>query len=71
MTVYTITIDLDAPCIRCGKPGAVNGGICLKCALRRAEQLHKAESLARLGQHAAEVGVTAPEINTARQERLL
>jgi len=26
-----ITVDLDQPCPRCGKPGAANGGLCLSC----------------------------------------
>lgn len=31
MTIPTITINLDKKCRRCGKPGATDGGLCLKC----------------------------------------
>ena len=30
--VFKMNIDLDKKCPICGKPGAVNDGICLKCA---------------------------------------
>jgi NMD protein affecting ribosome stability and mRNA decay len=32
--MVTFTIDLNAKCPRCGKPGTVNGGLCLACALK-------------------------------------
>jgi len=28
----TLTIDMDKRCAECGKPGAMNGGLCLRCA---------------------------------------
>ena len=31
---HTITIDMDVKCPECRKPGAVLGGICLKCINR-------------------------------------
>ena len=34
METPTITIDMDAKCPFCGKMGAVNNGICMKCALK-------------------------------------
>jgi len=30
----TINIDLDKKCWRCKKPGAANGGMCLKCVAK-------------------------------------
>jgi hypothetical protein len=44
MTTYTLNIDLDAPCPKCGRPGSVNNGLCLNCANRRAEKLHRDET---------------------------
>ncbi len=32
MSTPTIIVDMDRPCRRCGKPGAANGGVCLRCA---------------------------------------
>ena len=29
-----LTIDQNKNCKRCGKPGAVNGQICMKCLLK-------------------------------------
>lgn len=34
-TVSTIHIDFGKKCNRCDKPGAVNGGACLRCVLKR------------------------------------
>lgn len=31
MTNFTVNVDLDAKCKRCGKPGATQSGVCLKC----------------------------------------
>ena len=31
MTHVEITIDVDAPCKRCGEKGAMPSGYCLKC----------------------------------------
>ena len=30
----TITVDENKRCRRCGKPGATDGGYCLRCILR-------------------------------------
>lgn len=38
--VPTITIDLDAKCPRCKKPGAANGGWCLDCRLKAIKARH-------------------------------
>jgi hypothetical protein len=27
----TFTVDYDQNCRQCGKPGAVNGGVCMAC----------------------------------------
>ncbi len=29
--MITINIDLDVKCRECRRPGAVNGGLCMKC----------------------------------------
>mgnify|MGYP000592242525 CR=1 FL=1 len=34
MSMARIEIDMSKPCPRCGKPGAANGGPCLKCILK-------------------------------------
>ena len=34
MTGAKIEIDMSKSCPRCGKPGAANGGPCLKCILK-------------------------------------
>ena len=34
METPTITIDMDQKCPSCGEMGAVNNGVCLKCALK-------------------------------------
>jgi len=31
MEVPTITIDMDKKCKKCGNPGALRSGYCLKC----------------------------------------
>ena len=31
MATTTLVIDMDKPCRRCGKPGATQGGLCLRC----------------------------------------
>lgn len=37
MTVTTITIDMDKKCAECGKPGAVDNGLCMNCTTRALE----------------------------------
>lgn len=39
--IGSITINMDEKCKRCGKRGAVNGKICLDCALENARTLNK------------------------------
>jgi hypothetical protein len=34
MSDLTINIDMDKKCDRCGKPGATDAGMCLKCATK-------------------------------------
>lgn len=31
MSIPTITIDMDKKCAECGRGGAVESGVCLKC----------------------------------------
>lgn len=35
MTAHTIEINLDKPCVRCGKGGATQCGLCLECVSKR------------------------------------
>jgi len=30
----TLTINMDKKCAECGKPGAANSGICMRCATK-------------------------------------
>jgi len=65
MTNYTLTIDDNALCPRCGQPGAVNGGLCLTCANRHAAELHQRESSVwkrwgELERQARDLGLTVP-----------
>jgi hypothetical protein len=44
----TFFIDYNAKCPRCGKPGSVNGGLCLSCArVKLAAELSSRRKLAR------------------------
>jgi hypothetical protein len=33
----TVTIDMDRKCAECGKGGAVDSGICMRCTLKAAQ----------------------------------
>ena len=37
MTTYKITVDLDKKCVRCGKGGAMQNGICMGCMAKAIE----------------------------------
>jgi len=47
MTVYTLEINLGKNCPKCGKPGSVNGGICLDCAIAENDRRWREEDKAR------------------------
>ncbi len=41
MTSYTIEIDMDKPCKKCGKKGATQCGLCMKCIAKEIPQMIK------------------------------
>ena len=45
--IPTFTIDQDAPCPRCGKPGSVNGGLCMECAIKEVNRRWKQQDRLR------------------------
>jgi hypothetical protein len=47
----TINIDMDKKCVRCKKPGATDGGLCLKCVAKRIKGMSR-EELLRLSERA-------------------
>ena len=38
MATMTIVINMDKPCVRCGKAGATDGGLCLRCVAEDIKQ---------------------------------
>ncbi len=42
-----ITIDMDRACQACGKPGATDGGLCLKCVTKKLENAPGANTMPR------------------------
>lgn len=45
MAEVQIDIDLDKTCPECGRPGSVNGGVCLECAAKKMSTLDEPEFL--------------------------
>ena len=54
MKTYKMDVDMDKPCPQCGKPGAVNGGICLECAATAIDRGFTNEKLELIAAKAAE-----------------
>jgi hypothetical protein len=41
MTSYTIEINMDKKCKKCGKPGATQCGLCMKCVSKEISKMIK------------------------------
>ena len=44
---YELTVDLDKPCILCGREGAVNNGLCLECLNKNLSRIMDARKQGR------------------------
>jgi len=51
MRSYTIDIDYDLKCKRCGKRGATTSGLCLACVIKlpKANKQDKQDAVTQLG----------------------
>lgn len=45
MSDLVITIDMDKRCAECGKPGACDSGICMRCATKAINPASKMRSV--------------------------
>ena len=63
MAKYTIEVNLDKKCTRCGKGGACQSGLCMKCitkAVQRGEFDHIIDKVKR--EHGQAINLNVPRV---------